>query len=49
MKITIYRVINKETKEVVFANCRSRNANEYLANLENPEQYEIVAKYNVCI
>lgn len=49
MKLTHYYVINKETGKVEYVNCRSWKAQEYMDALENKEQYEIRAKYNVCI
>lgn len=49
MKLTIYHIVNKETRKSIYGNCRRREVEQYLATLENAEQYEIVAHYNTCV
>ena len=49
MKLTIYHIVNKETRKSIYGNCRRREVEQYLATLENAEQFEIVAHYNTCV
>ena len=45
MRTIIYSVINKETNKKVYANCQVSKCEEYLATLENKENFKIVYRY----
>lgn len=46
MRAIIYKVINKNTNAQVYGNCRVNKCEEFLANLPNKEDYEIVYKWH---
>ena len=45
MRTIIYAVINKDTKEKVYQNCRQNKCEEFIANLPNKDNYKIGYKW----
>lgn len=45
MRLIHYYVINKETNEKVYTDCREVKAKEFLANLSDKENYRIGYKW----
>ena len=45
MRTIIYAIINKETHERVYTNCRLAKCEEVLATMENKENYKIGYKW----
>lgn len=45
MRTIIYAVINKDTKEKVYQNCRQSKCEEFIANLPNKDNYKIGYKW----
>jgi hypothetical protein len=46
MRAIIYKVINKNTNTKVYGNCRYDKCVEYINNLPNKEEYDIVYKWH---
>lgn len=44
MRFVYYYVINKETHETAYVDCRKSKAEEFLANLSDAENYVITFK-----
>jgi hypothetical protein len=45
MRMMRYYVVNKETKEVVYANCRKDKCEAHLAEMNNAENFAIGYKW----
>ena len=45
MRLVHYHVINKETRESIYVDCRKFKAEEFLANLPDAENYTIGFKW----
>ena len=45
MRMMRYYVVNKETKEPIYTNCRKEKCEEYLAKMDNAENFAIGYKW----
>ena len=45
MRMMRYYVVNKETKEVIYANCRKDKCEAHLAEMDNAENFVIGYKW----
>ena len=45
MRIMRYYIVNKETRKAIYTNCRKDKCEEYLAKMDNAENFAIGYKW----